>query len=92
MPEDAFVILTKGSRYKIVSIETREKALVSHGTFKGYAAIGPDEAVCIELDESHKELGGKVRLIPCHMILSMVVVEQTEEEIEETKGPQRMYR
>jgi len=73
MPEEAFVALTKGSRYRIQSVETRDKPMVSHGVFRGYAAVGPDDAVCIELDESHRELKGKVRLIPCHMVISIDV-------------------
>ena len=40
--EETFV-LTKGSKYRVVSLETREKPLVTHGIFKGYAAIGHDE-------------------------------------------------
>jgi len=91
MPEDAFVVLTKGSRYRIQSVETRDKPMVSHGTFRGYAAIGPDDAICLELDESHKDLAGKVRLIPCHMVISIDVVEQVEEKKEKGKEPKAMY-
>ncbi len=91
MPEDAFVVLTKGSRYRIQSVETRDKPMVSHGAFRGYAAIGPDDAICLELDESHKDLAGKVRLIPCHMVISIDVVEQVEEKKEKGKEPKAMY-
>ena len=91
MPEDAFVVLTKGSRYRIQSIETRDKPMVSHGIFRGYATIGPDDAICLELDESHKDLAGKVRLIPCHMVISIDVVEQVEEKKEKGKEPKAMY-
>lgn len=87
MPEDAFVVLTKGSRYRIQSIETREKPMVSHGVFRGYATIGPDDAICLELDTSHGELGGKVRLIPCHMVISIDVVEQVEGPKEKATEP-----
>jgi hypothetical protein len=91
MPEDAFVALTKGSRYRIQSVETREKPMVSHGIFRGYAAVGPDDAMCIELDESHRELKGKIRLIPCHMILSIDIVEQIEEKKAKAEEPKTMY-
>jgi len=47
MPEEAFVVLTKGSRYRIQSVETRDKPMVSHGVFRGYATIGPDDAICL---------------------------------------------
>ena len=91
MPEDAFVVLTKGSRYRIQSVETRDKPMVSHGVFRGYAAVGPDDAFCLELDESHKELAGKIRLIPCHMVLSVDIVEQVQEAKEKAAEPKAMY-
>lgn len=91
MPEDAFVVLTKGSRYRVQSVETRDKPMLSHGTFRGYAAVGPDDAMCIELDESHGGLAGKIRIIPCHMVLSIDVVEQIEEKKEKTPEPKAMY-
>ena len=91
MAEDAFVVLTKGSRYRIQSVETRDKPMVSHGIFRGYATVGPDDAICLELDESHHDLAGKVRLIPCHMVLSIDVVEQLEERKEKGKEPKAMY-
>ncbi|HEV8594847.1 MAG TPA: hypothetical protein VGR51_04885 [Thermoplasmata archaeon] len=91
MPEEAFVILTKGSRYRVASIETREKPMVSHGVFRGYAAIGPDDAMCMELDASHGELAGKIRVIPCHMVISIDVVEQIEEKKGKADEPKTMY-
>ena len=91
MRDEAFVVLTKGSRYRIVSVETRERPMMSHGTFRGYAAIGPDDSICIELDDSHKDLAGKIRLIPCHMVLSVDIVEQIEEKKEKSAEPKAMY-
>ncbi len=91
MPDETFVVLTKGSRYRIMSIETREKPMVSHGTFRGYAAVGPDDAICVELDASHPDLAGKIRIIPCHMVLSIDVVEQIEEKKEKPTEPKAMY-
>ncbi len=91
MPEEEeLVVLTKGSRYRITSMETRDKPLVTHGIFRGYATIGPDDALCVELDSSHAEHGGKVRLIPCHMVISIDIVEQAEEKKEKEK-PGQMY-
>ena len=90
MVKEEFVVLTKGSRYRITSMETRDKPLLTHGTFKGYAAIGPDDALCIELDASHPDHAGKVRLIPCHMVISIDVLEQAEERKEKEK-PGQMY-
>ena len=87
--EETF-ILTKGSKYRVVSLETREKPLVTHGIFKGYAAIGHDEGICLELDESHKESKGRMRIVPTHMILAIDVIESAEKEEERTK-PDAMY-
>ena len=91
MPEEEFLTLTKGSRYRIVSIETREKAMVSHGTFKGFASIGPDEAISIELDESHQGQSGKIRLVPIHMVLAVDIVDQVKEEKKAVKVPEKMF-
>jgi len=87
--EETF-ILTKGSKYRVVSLETREKPLVTHGIFKGYAAIGHDEGICLELDESHKESKGRMRIVPTHMILAIDVIESAEKEEDVTK-PDAMY-
>ena len=90
MVEEEFVVLTKGSRYRVTSMETRDKPLLTRGIFRGYAAVGPDDALCIELDSSHAEQAGKIRLIPSHMIIAIDIVEQTEEKKEKEK-PGQMY-
>ena len=90
MPENDLIVLTKGSRYRITSMETRDKPLITHGAFRGYAAIGPDDGICVELDASHAEIAGKIRIIPCHMIIAIDVVEQAEEKKEKEK-PGTMY-
>jgi len=90
MPENDLIVLTKGSRYRITSMETRDKPLITHGSFRGYAAIGPDDGICVELDASHAEIAGKIRIIPCHMIIAIDVVEQAEEKKEKEK-PGTMY-
>ncbi len=90
MAEGELIVLTKGSRYRITSMETRDKPLITHGIFRGYAAIGPDDGICVELDQSHPDMAGKIRIIPCHMIISIDVVEQHEEKREKEK-PGTMY-
>jgi len=75
MPQDV-IALTKGSRYRIESMETRERTKVTKGVFRGYATIGTDDAIVVELDESHQEMKGKLRLIPLHVILAVDVMEQ----------------
>ncbi len=68
--------MTKGSHYRIESMETRDRTKITKGVFRGYATIGPDDARVVELDESHQELKGKLRLIPIHVILTVDVLEQ----------------
>lgn len=90
MEQNDDIVLTKGSRYRITSMETRDKPLITHGVFRGYAAVGPDDGFCIELDGSHAELAGRIRIIPCHMVISIDVVAQAEERKEKEK-PGTMY-
>lgn len=91
MTDDPPVVLTKGSRYRVLSVETRDKPMVTHGTFQGYGTVGPSDAICIILDESHRELAGKTRLIPIHMVLSIDVVDQVDPEKAKTDEPRTMY-
>lgn len=83
-------VLTKGSKYRIKSLETREKPLVSHGRFDGYTVIGHDEAIVLLLDDSHKEMAGRKRIIPTHMVLAIDVVEAADEG-KKREEPSQMY-
>src|SRR5437870_3410630 len=60
---DEIVSLTKGSRYRIESMETRERTKVTKGIFRGYATIGTDEATLLELEEGHQGWKGRRRRI-----------------------------
>jgi hypothetical protein len=91
LSEPAPILLTKGSRYRIESLETRDRTKVTHGVFRGYATIGPEEALVMELDESHQELKGKLRLLPLHVILSIDVLEQATGEAPIREKPGTMY-
>lgn len=91
MPDSGIVALTKGSRYRIESMETRDRTKITKGIFRGYAAIGPDDALVVELDESHQELKGKLRLIPIHIILSVDVFEQVPGEAPPPEKHGTMY-
>ena len=66
--------MTIGSKYRIRSLESRDKPLITQGTFKGYTAFGHEDAVCMELDESHNEDAGRTRVIPGHMIMAIDVL------------------
>jgi len=90
MPDEV-VSLTKGSRYRIESMETRERTKVTKGIFRGYATIGTDDAILIELDESHQEMKGKLRLIPLHVILAVDIMEQVPGEAPKVANSGTMY-
>lgn len=90
-PSSGVVALTKGSRYRIESMETRDRTKVTKGIFRGYAAIGPDDAIVIELDDSHQEFKGKLRLIPVHVVLAVDVLEHVREEAPKTEKATTMY-
>ena len=73
--------LTEGSRYKILSISGRENALETQGVFRGFATLAIEEGgLLIELDEFHKEMHGKIRIVPLHAILAIDVLDEKEEE------------
>lgn len=90
IPEDV-ISLTKGSRYRIESMETRERTKVTKGIFRGFATIGTDDAIVIELDDSHQELKGKLRLIPLHVILAVDILEHVPGEAPKTEKTGTMY-
>lgn len=83
--------LTKGSRYRIESMETRDRTKITKGIFRGFAAIGPDDALVLELDESHQEQKGKLRLIPLHVVLSIDVLDQVPGEAPPPEKQGTMY-
>ncbi|MCK4718551.1 MAG: hypothetical protein KAT70_07765 [Thermoplasmata archaeon] len=68
--------LVKDSLYRLTSLGTREKSLITSGMFLGFTSIGSDEGICIRMDSSHKELENKVRVIPTHMLLAIDLLEQ----------------
>ena len=88
---DEIVSLTKGSRYRIESMETRERAKVTKGIFRGFATIGTDDAIVIELDDSHQEMKGKLRLIPLHVVLAVDVMEQVAGDSPKVEKQGTMY-
>lgn len=79
MDEDV-VVLTPGSQYRIKSLESRDAPLITHGKFVGYTAIAHDEGICIELDSSHKDMAGRIRVIPVHVIIAIDILKAAEKE------------
>lgn len=85
--KDEAIVLTPGSLYKVKSLESRDKPMETVGVFKGYAALAHDTAVVMELDKSHGEDKGRIRLIPSHMIISIDVLKaEKEKEEKETES------
>ncbi len=89
MDEKDKIVLTPGSKYRIISMEQREKPLITHGMFRGYTALGHEDAICLELDDSHKEMTGRIRIIPCGVIMAIDVVEAAKEDKKDL--PEGMY-
>lgn len=83
--KEQFKELIEGSKYRIFSIESKEKPLTSIGYFRGYAIVGNTDGVCLELDETHAELKGKIRIIPSHMIISIDVLEEKKKDEKEER-------
>lgn len=80
--EDAPVQLTLGSKYHVRSLASREAILETRGIFKGFTSVGSIDGLSMELDETHKELKGKLRVIPSHMIVSIDIVEAAKKDEE----------
>lgn len=92
MPKkDEAIILTPGSLYKIKSLEARDKPMETTGIFKGYAAVAHDTALVIELDKSHGEEKGRMRLILSHMIISIDVLRAEEKKEEKESDSTSVY-
>ena len=77
--ENEPMTLTKGSKYQITSLGSRDEPISTIGKFIGYSILGGAEAICIELDKSHKKLSGKTRMIPFHMVLSLDVISEVKD-------------
>ena len=85
------IVLSPGSRYRVKSLEARDKPLITSGKFLGYTAIGHDEGMCIELDATHEDKVGKVRVIPTHAIVSLDIVESVDKEEKKAPDAGTMY-
>jgi hypothetical protein len=83
--------LTRGSKWKVVSSGGHGEPIVSSGIFKGYVAFGHDSAISIELDSSHGEDTGRVRVIPCAVVLSLDLIAIRREEEEEGGEERGVY-
>ncbi|MBU4031196.1 MAG: hypothetical protein KKH41_09215 [Candidatus Thermoplasmatota archaeon] len=89
--EKSTIVLSLGSRYRIKSLEARDKPLVTSGKFLGYTAIGHDEGMCIEMDSTHEDKVGKIRVIPTHAIVSLDIIEAVDKEEKKTADAGTMF-
>ena len=92
MKKNEIYELKVGSKYQITSLGSKDSPIVTTGKFLGYGAMGNSDALCIELDKSHKKLAGKTRLIPSHMILALdILQEKKEKEKKDKDSMERSY-
>jgi len=81
MEKEKKLELTEGSVYKIISLGSRDNLIETEGVFKGFISIGVDETgLLMELNSSHGDMAGKMRIIPLHVILLIDVLDVKEEE------------
>lgn len=85
------VHLTLGSTYYVRSLASREAVLETRGTFRGFVSVGSIDGLALELDESHKDLKGKMRVIPSHMVLSIDILEAAKKDEEASKDEMSMH-
>ncbi len=54
MTKETVPKLTPGSRYRVMSMMTRDEPLETEGTFKGYSMVGNIDALVIDITEKGK--------------------------------------
>ena len=85
------ITLTLGSKYHVRSLASREAVLETRGTFRGVVSVGTIDGLAMELDDSAgKDLKGKTRVIPTHMVLAIDILEAAKRE-EETADEATMH-
>jgi len=77
--------LIEDSHYRIKSLSTRNELLTTSGYFMGYIQLGRGQALKIKLDDDNDDDEGSTRIIPCHMITSIDIIEEAEPQEEEDK-------
>jgi hypothetical protein len=89
--DETAIVMTPGSLYRIKSLESRDHPMETVGLFKGYAAIAHDTALVIELDKSHGDDKGRLRLIPANMIMAIDVLKAEKEAVEKEGESNAVY-
>jgi len=89
--EESFA-MTVGSSYLIRSADARDKPLETKGKLRGYASIGQETAVAMELDDSYGEHKGRLRFIPLNVIMSVDVLKTVDKPEDKGKDqPESVY-
>lgn len=88
--DEKTVHLTLGSKYHIRSLASREAVLETTGVFKGVVSVGTIDGLAMELDATHPDLKGRMRVIPTHMVLAIDILEAVKKE-EESKDELSMH-
>jgi hypothetical protein len=84
--------LVVGSSYLVRSAESREKPMETRGKMRGFASIGQETAIAMEMDESHGDSAGKIRFIPLNVIMSIDVLKTIEKpEAKKEQQPEGVY-
>ena len=68
--------LVVGTKCVVCSMGSEKETLVTKGAFVGNAYIGKEDGICIKMDSSHKEMKGKIRIIPVSMVISIDILEK----------------
>jgi hypothetical protein len=87
LPRKTGITLTLGSKVRLRSAGTRDEALLSTGTFRGLVSVGGDNSLAVELDDSHSDEKGRVRLIPVNALLAVDILEAAKPEEERRPDP-----
>ena len=88
---DPPVHLTLGSKYHVRSLASREAVLETRGTFRGFVSVGSIDGLAMELDGTHGDLSGKMRVIPSHMVLSIDILEAAKKDEEKSEDTSMHY-
>lgn len=76
--------LTKGSKYRIFSLGSRERMLESQGVFEGYVSIGIDEVgMILTLNNENGDMSEKKRIVPLHGILAIDILDEKPHDIKD---------
>lgn len=80
--KDEKVQLTKGSKYLVTSLGTKDNPIVTVGIFKGYTLVGNLDALVMELEGkgADKAMKGKLRVVPSHMVLAIDILKAVNRE------------